>query len=103
VCFIGRGNFRDDKDAYIFEYWKNAADPVPIPDSDDDCSTYDPGTLHVESLGDVGWTVIDGQDHTMGQFDTQVDADNAMIVLSKYNRTCHIWSDTLVGPIITYT
>src|SRR5262245_46611351 len=23
VCFIGRGNFRDEKEAYIFEYWRN--------------------------------------------------------------------------------
>ncbi len=105
VCFIGRGNFRDEKVAYIFEYWRNPSGiNSPIPDSEDDCSPYDRNNLQVNDMGSGhGWRVKD-DDHVLQIFDTEADAINGRIVLAKYNRICYVQSETLdgVSASITY-
>ena len=72
VCFIGRGNYRDDKEAYIFEYWRNPSGiNSPIPDSEDDCSSYDRNNLQVNDMGGgYGWRVKD-DDHVLQIFDNE--------------------------------
>ena len=98
VCFIGRGNYRDDKEAYIFEYWRNPSGiNSPIPDSEDDCSSYDRNNLQVNDMGSgYGWRVKD-DDHVLQIFDTDVDAKNGKIVLAKYNQICEVDSETPDG------
>ena len=106
VCFIGRGNFRDEKEAYIFEYWRNPSGiNSPIPDSEDDCSSYDRNNLQVNDMGSgYGWRVKD-DDHVLQIFDTQADAINGRIVLAKYNQICYVQSETMdgVSASITYS
>jgi hypothetical protein len=106
VCFIGRGNFRDEKEAYIFEYWRNPSGiNSPIPDSADDCSSYDRNNLQVNDMGGgYGWRVKD-DDHVLQIFDTEADAINGRIVLSKYNQICYVQSETMdgVSASITYS
>ena len=106
VCFIGRGNYRDDKEAYIFEYWRNPSGiNSPIPDSEDDCSSYDRNNLQVNDMGGgYGWRVKD-DDHVLQIFDHDVDANNGKIVLAKYNQICYVQSETLdgVSASITYS
>ena len=105
VCFIGRANYRDDKEAYIFEYWRNPSGiNSPIPDSEDDCSSYDRNNLQVNDMGSgYGWRVKD-DDHVLQIFDTDVDAKNGKIVLAKYNQICEVDSETPDGTAadITY-
>jgi hypothetical protein len=105
VCFIGRGNFRDEKEAYIFEYWRNPSGiNSPIPDSEDDCSSYDRNNLQVNDMGGgEGWRVKD-DDHVLQIFDNEADARNGRIVLAKYNQICYVQSETMdgVSASITY-
>ena len=98
VCFIGRANYRDEKEAYIFEYWRNpSAINSPIPDSEDDCSSYDRNNLQVNDMGSGhGWRVKD-DDHVLQMFDNEADAKNGKIVLAKYNQICDVDSETPDG------
>ncbi len=105
VCFIGRGNYRDDKDAYIFEYWRNPSGiNTTIPDSEDDCSPYNRNNLTVEDMGSgYGWRVKD-HDHPLQVFDNESDAKNGKIVLLKYNQICTVPSENGDVPAdITYS
>jgi hypothetical protein len=105
VCFIGRGNYRDDKDAYIFEYWRNPSGiNTTIPDSEDDCSGYNRNNLDVNDMGGGdGWRVKD-HDHVLQIFDHEADAKNGKIVLAKYNQICYIHSENGDVPAdITYS
>lgn len=90
VCFIGRGNWRDDATAYVFEYWRDPSGiNTPLPDPDDVCSSYDPTNLVHDSMGADGWRVRD-DDHVLHVFDTEQDAINGTLVLSKYDRICFV-------------
>jgi hypothetical protein len=105
VCFIGRGNNRDEKDAYIFEYWRNpSGNNAPIPDSEDDCSSYNRNNLDVNDMGSgEGWRVKD-HDHVLQIFDNENDAKNGKIVLAKYNQICTVHSENGDVPAdITYS
>jgi hypothetical protein len=106
VCFIGRNNYMDEKEAYIFEYWRNpSGNNSPIPDSEDDCSNYDKNNLQVNDMGGgYGWRVKD-DDHVLQIFETEVDAKNGKIVLAKYNQICYVQSETPdgVSASITYS
>jgi hypothetical protein len=90
-CFLGRDNTREDKNSYVFDYWRNASGMTPaIPDQEDDCSPYDRGNLTVEDMGGgYGWRVKD-HDHVLHLFDNQSDARNGKLVLSKYHQICSI-------------
>ena len=104
VCFIGRGNHRDGKDEFIFEYWRNPSGiNTTIPDSADDCSPYNRNNLTVEDMGSgYGWRVKD-HDHVLQVFDNEADARNGKIVLAKYNQICSVPSDNGDVPAnITY-
>ena len=104
VCFIGRGNFRDEKEAYIFEYWRNPSGiNSPIPDSEDDCSPYNRNNLQVNDMGGgEGWRVKD-DDHVLQIFDNEADARNGRIVFAKYNQICYVQSETPAGVSASIT
>lgn len=90
-CYIGRGNSREFKNSYIFDYWRNASGMTPeIPGEDDACSDYDRNNLTVEDMGGgQGWRVKD-HDHVLHLFDKGSDARNGKLVLAKYNQICFI-------------
>jgi hypothetical protein len=47
LCFIGRGNDRDDRYRYIITFWKSPSGLPPQVAPALDCITYDPSTLSV--------------------------------------------------------
>ncbi len=90
-CYLGRNNTREEKYAYIFDYWRNASGKnTTIADQEDDCSPYNRNNLTVEDMGDGnGWRVKD-HDHVLQLFDNGTDARNGKLVLAKYNQICFI-------------
>lgn len=88
-CYIGRGNTREEKGEYIFDYWRDGSGNTPsIPD--ENCSSYNRNNLTVEDMGSGhGWRVKD-HDHVLQQFDNETDARNGKLVLGKYSRICFI-------------
>jgi hypothetical protein len=90
-CFLGRGNNREDKNQYVFDYWRNPSGMTPaIEDSEDDCSPYNRNNLTVEDMGGgYGWRVKD-HDHVLHLFNNESDARNGKLVLSKYSQACSI-------------
>jgi hypothetical protein len=97
VCFVGRGNSRDTATEYVFEYWRDPSGlSSPLPDPEDVCSSYDPTNLVHDSMGSHGWRVRD-DDHVLQIFDTEQDAVNGKLVLSKYDRICAVASQTPEG------
>lgn len=94
VCYVGRGNSRDDLEDYTLEYWKNpTGSSSPLLYDEDDCSSYNPNNLRVDDTGSTGWRVRD-DDHPLQHFKTQSQANNGRIVLRKYNRICQIRSQS---------
>ncbi len=90
VCYVGRGNDRDDLEDYTLEYWKNPTGTnSPLLYDEDDCSGYNPGNLQVDDTGETGWRVKD-HDHPLQHFTSQNQANNGRIVLRKYDRICQI-------------
>lgn len=90
VCFIGRGNSRENSTEYVFEYWRDPSGiDTPLPDPEDVCSSYDPTNLVHDSMDSHGWRVRD-DDHVLHVFDTEQDAINGKLVLSKYDRICFV-------------
>jgi hypothetical protein len=89
-CFIGRNNHRDEKYAYIFDYWRNSSGiHTTIPDQDEDCSPYNRNNITVDDMGDGAYRVKD-HDHVLHGFDTKQDANNGKLVLAKYSQICFI-------------
>jgi len=94
VCFIGRGNHRDEKELYVFEYWREPSGiNTTLPDPEDACSSYNKNNLTVDESGDNAYRVKD-HDHVLQEFDTKQDANNGKLVLSKYSRICYVHSET---------
>lgn len=102
-CFIGRDNNREDRNQYIFDYWRDASGMKPaIPDLDEICSDYDRGNLTVEDMGGGhGWRVKD-HDHVLHLFDNESDARKGEQVLSKYSRICTIGQGDEDQDFITF-
>lgn len=90
-CFLGRTNTREDKNSYVFDYWRDASGMTPtIADQEDDCSGYNRSNLTVEDMGSGhGWRVKD-HDHVLHVFDNESDARNGKLVLSKYSKICFL-------------
>jgi hypothetical protein len=90
-CFLGRENTREEKERYIFDYWRNQVSGAkPVPGQEDDCSDYDRSNLTVDDMGNGdGWRVKD-HDNVLHVFDTESDARNGKLVLSKYHRMCNL-------------
>ena len=88
-CYLGRGNTREEKGEYVFDYWRDASGSTPsIPD--ENCSGYNRNNLTVEDMGSGhGWRVKE-HDHVLQQFDNESDARNGKLVLGKYSRICFI-------------
>jgi hypothetical protein len=104
-CFLGRNNTREEKNSYIFDYWRNASGLTPtIADQDQDCSDYNRNNLTVEDMGDGnGWRVKD-HDHVLHLFDNESDARNGKLVLSKYHQICFIgtYDDNFGQDAVSY-
>ena len=104
-CFLGRDNTREDKNSYIFDYWRNPSGMTPtIPEQEDDCSSYDRSNLTVEDMGNgYGWRVKD-HDHVLHLFDSERDARNGKLVLMKYHQICSIGnSDSDDQDVVSYS
>lgn len=88
-CFLGRKNTREEKERYIFDYWRNQVSGAKqVPGQEDDCSDYDRTNLTVDDMGNGdGWRVKD-HDNVLHVFDTESDARNGKLVLSKYHLKC---------------
>jgi hypothetical protein len=92
-CFIGRGNGREDANAYVFDYWRDSSGKrTTIPGEDDACSAYKRGNLQVNDMGSGhGWRVKD-DDHVLHVFDDESDARDGRLVLAKYGQICSLGS-----------
>jgi hypothetical protein len=88
-CFIGRGNPRPDRTAYITHYWTgNSGIPAIIPA--EDCVRYDPAHVAVFDRGSLGWRMEDGS-HLLRLFDNEADARQGLIVAkAATGRLCFI-------------
>jgi hypothetical protein len=102
-CYLGRTNNREEKNSFVFDYWRNqVSGAAPVPGSEDDCSQYDNHNLTVEDMGDGnGWRVKD-HDHVLGLFDNETDARNGKLVLAKYGQICTIGNGDNDPEVITY-
>jgi hypothetical protein len=90
-CLIGHNNQREEKNSFIFDYWRDSSGMNPtIADQDEDCSPYNRNNLTVENMGSGhGWRVKD-HDHVLHVFDNETDARNGKLVLAKYGKICFI-------------
>lgn len=94
VCFIGRGNHREGREEYIFEYWRDPSGiNTTLPDAEEVCSSYDRTNIIVDDASDNAWRVRD-DDHVLQMFDTEQDATGGKLVLEKYNQICYVDSLT---------
>lgn len=103
-CFLGRGNTREERNSYTFDYWRDASGRTPtIPGQEDDCSGYNNANLTVEDMGDGnGWRVKD-HDHVLHLFDNESDARNGKLVLLKYHQICFIGDSSSDDPdLVSY-
>lgn len=105
-CYLGRDNTREDKNAYVFDYWRSPSGMTPpIADEEEQCSGYDRKNLTVEDMGGgYGWRVKD-HDHVLHVFDNESDARNGRLVLSKYGQICFLGNngDEDDPPIVSYS
>ena len=90
-CYLGRNNNREERNSYIFDYWRDSSGYKPtIADQEEDCSSYNRNNLTVEDMGNNdGWRVKD-HDHVLHLFDNGKDANNGKLVLAKYSKICYI-------------
>jgi hypothetical protein len=90
-CLIGANNQREEKNSFVFDYWRDSSGMNPaIADQDEDCSPYNRNNLTVENMGSGhGWRVKD-HDHVLHVFDTESDARNGRLVLAKYGKICFL-------------
>jgi hypothetical protein len=103
-CFLGRDNTREERNAYIFDYWRSPSGQNPdIPEQEEDCSNYDRHNLTVEDMGDGhGWRVKD-HDHVLHLFDNESDARDGKLVLSKYRTICFFGSGDDGQDVASYS
>lgn len=87
-CFIGRGNTRTNRAQYIMDYWRDPVQTAPAITSPD-CLPHTPSALTIENLGSLGWRIDNGSE-AVELFDTQADANDALLVMKHYNRHCYI-------------
>jgi hypothetical protein len=101
VCFLGRGNTREESNQYVFEYWRDSSGSNPsIPD--ENCGNYDKNNLTVENMGGGdGWRVLD-HNNPLQLFDNESDARNGKLVLAKYSKICRIGDADDNGVVISY-
>ena len=101
VCFLGRGNTREESNQYVFEYWRDSSgNNVSIPD--ENCGDYDKGNLTVENMGGGdGWRVLD-HNNPLQLFNNESDARNGKLVLAKYSKICRIGDPDDNGVVVSY-
>jgi hypothetical protein len=102
-CYLGRTNNREEKNSFIFDYWRApVSGAAPITNVEESCSPYDRHNLTVEDMGDGnGWRVKD-HDHVLGLFDNQTDARNGKLVLGKYSTMCSIGYGDPDPEVVTF-
>ena len=87
-CFIGRDNHRPNRKDFIMEYWTgDSGIATTIPD--EDCISYNSGTLEIRDEGAGGWLLTDGSSR-MVMLDNRADAEQALGVASGFSRQCFI-------------
>lgn len=90
-CFIGRDNTRPDRKDYIVEYWTgNSGLATSI--TQRDCISYDPANLQTVDEGASGWLLTDGHSRML-ILDNERDAQNTLILASRYTNHCFIGRD----------
>ena len=87
-CFVGRGDRAAPGD--VMTYWLSPVSGAAAISSPD-CLPDDPSQLSVVSSGSR-WLVQAGSE-AIESFVSQVDADNAKLVMSHYNQHCYIGRD----------
>lgn len=107
VCYIGRGNSFDSPE-FVYEYWREPSGATASPLLyGDDCVSYEPRDLRVESLGaGHGYRVTDGT-HDLQHFATEADARRGKAAIGLQDLLCYVRTSTPspaeVPAHITYT
>jgi hypothetical protein len=93
-CYIGRGNARPDRRAYIATYLRQSVTlgPPPVMPSGPDCLPYDPFALVLNDQGALGWTVTSGASSMM-LLDNVFDAQLASNVAMAHTQQCFVGRD----------
>jgi hypothetical protein len=92
LCFLGRGNTQPDPSRYVHEFWYGASGArVPVP-GPEDCLSYDPAALSVESPGGGVWQVMEG-DRPMVSYATEADALAGLALAEAFRERCFIGRD----------
>jgi hypothetical protein len=101
VCFLGKGNTREESNEFVFEYWRDSSgNNVSIPD--ENCGNYDKNNLTVENMGGGdGWRVLD-HNNPLQLFNNETDARNGKLVLQKYSKICRIGDADDNGVVVSY-
>ena len=87
-CFIGRGNRRADRDAYVTPYWQTSSGRQTTIDGED-CDVYNPASLSIANRGSEGWAVAGGT-AVFGLLDTEADAGRLLAVMRRFANQCFI-------------
>lgn len=107
VCYIGRGNSFDSPE-FVYEYWRDPSGATASPLLyGDDCVSYDPRALRVESLGTGrGFRVTDGT-RDLQHFATEADARRGVTAIGLQDLLCYVRTNTPapaeIPAHITYT
>jgi hypothetical protein len=87
-CFIGRGNRRADRLAYVTPYWQTSSGRQTAIDGED-CDAYNPASLSITNRGADGWAVTGGA-AVFGLLDTEADAGRLLAVMRRFANQCFI-------------
>lgn len=89
-CFIGRGNDRPDRYAYITTYFQSPSGLPFGPAPTLDCESYDPAEVGIRDAGEDGWRLtFDGADLPL-QFDSMPDMARGRDVATDHTQLCFI-------------
>lgn len=93
-CYIGRGNSRPDRYAYIMTYLRQSVmlGPPPVMPAGEDCLAYDPFALTLSDQGALGWILTDGTSSMM-LLDDLPDAQLAANVAMAHTQQCFVGRD----------
>lgn len=87
-CFIGRSNSRANRQQYLVTYFTGSSGQQTTI-APEDCVAYSAGALQVVSQGPNGFAVMSGATR-LAMLDTQLEANLAMAVASRYSSECYI-------------
>lgn len=99
-CFVGRGNARADRDAYVTDFWLGGKPGGPVL-ADQDCVRYDPTRLEIINVGDAGWGLNAGGFRLL-LLDTEEDARQALNTAAGFTHQCFAGRDNVRANRSTY-